>query len=487
MASLGSSLLYQRLQIYLKDYRLLTAFVGLLVLLPASSLVAASEFRHRVTAYGRLSVTAREAANLDRVYLPRPVSRLVFLARDAGEDYLDFVVVRPGLVDLPGREAGTQSLVSRFAAIDWRWIFLYFYSFMAIILAYDAVSGESEGGTLRVIMSAPVPRLTFLASRFLGCSLSLVLAAALAALLGLACGLAAGLPMRGADFVLVAAAGALLLLLLVLTVEVGLLASLASRRTATSLAIAASSWGILAFLLPGSMTLAADGISPAPSYLDFQKQLAAVNDAFERKMTIDSQLLSAIVDRHDLSVAGKLREIAALEDSLHRRAEVAFADYERDLARTRRGFLHLYFRQMQWRQRLGYLSPFSLVSRALERLAAAGEPGLLDFVEEAEAYEPELTAALDAARVRERARAQEQLIAVTTEDATGRSYTLRGLGGLSFAKVAPSPSALPTFDPPGVSWAVQGPGVVVDCAVLVGYVVVLAAVLFWRFAYYDLR
>jgi hypothetical protein len=358
---------------------------------------------------------------------------------------------------------------------------------MAVILAYDAVSGESEGGTLRLLMSAPVPRLAFLASRGFACTASLALAVGVGVLLGLACILLAAVPLRGVDLGLLGAALALLLLLLVLMVEVGLLASVAGRYTARSLAMAAASWGILAFLLPGMVSLLADSISPSPGVLDFQKQLAAVHDAFERRTTIESRMLSAIVDRRDLSTAAKMREIHALEESLRQSGKAALADYERDLAATRRHFLQRYLRQMMWRRRLGYLSPFSLVSRALERLSASGDPGLRDTLASVEAYEPAYTAALDAARVQQEARAEEQLMTVTTQDAAGRTYALKALGGLSFSKVTPQPGSLPPFDPTGVSFAVQGPAIVLDGAVLAAYVVAVAILLMWRFSRYDLR
>jgi ABC-type transport system involved in multi-copper enzyme maturation permease subunit len=54
-----------------------------------------------------------------------------------------------------------------FEVVDWTLVTRLVLSFFCIVLAYNAISGEVESGTLRLVLSNPLSRGGFLASKFL--------------------------------------------------------------------------------------------------------------------------------------------------------------------------------------------------------------------------------------------------------------------------------------------------------------------------------
>jgi len=72
-----------------------------------------------------------------------------------------------------------------FRFLDLEFLFVIVISLFAIMLGYDAVSGEKERGTLRLAMSNAVPRATYILGKLLGSFLALVVP--LVAALGIGC------------------------------------------------------------------------------------------------------------------------------------------------------------------------------------------------------------------------------------------------------------------------------------------------------------
>ena len=69
--------------------------------------------------------------------------------------------------------------------VDWAFIVGTVMSFTAILFTFDSVSGEREQGTLRLMLTNPLPRHTVLTGKFLGAFLSLHIPIALSVLLNL--------------------------------------------------------------------------------------------------------------------------------------------------------------------------------------------------------------------------------------------------------------------------------------------------------------
>ena len=57
-----------------------------------------------------------------------------------------------------GRGMTRNEALGRFDLLDWTMIVRFVLSFLCIVLAYDAISGELQDGTLRLLLANPISR-----------------------------------------------------------------------------------------------------------------------------------------------------------------------------------------------------------------------------------------------------------------------------------------------------------------------------------------
>lgn len=157
-----------------------------------------------------------------------------------------------------GSSRGTNGWLRRFEIVDWAFIVRYVISFLAIALAYNAISGERESGTLRIVLANPVPRAHVLLGKYLAHLISLLTAVAVGALVSLLIlGLNGVVALDGRVallyvlFLVATAAYASVFLLLALGV------SAATGRSSTSLVALVLVWALLLVVIPQSSRLIA--------------------------------------------------------------------------------------------------------------------------------------------------------------------------------------------------------------------------------------
>ena len=67
-----------------------------------------------------------------------------------------------------GSRHASEPLLATFRLLDLEFVFSVVLSLFAVVFAYDAVSGEKESGTLRLVFSNPVPRHLFILGKMAG-------------------------------------------------------------------------------------------------------------------------------------------------------------------------------------------------------------------------------------------------------------------------------------------------------------------------------
>jgi len=157
-----------------------------------------------------------------------------------------------------GSSRGTNWWLRPFEVVDWAFIVRYAVSFLAIALTYNAISGERESGTLRLLLAGPLPRAHVVIAKYLAHLISLLAAVAVGALVSLLMlGLSGVVALSGhiallyALFLGVTAVYASVFLLL------GLAASAATGRSATSLVSLVLIWALLIVIVPQTSRLIA--------------------------------------------------------------------------------------------------------------------------------------------------------------------------------------------------------------------------------------
>jgi len=95
---------------------------------------------------------------------------------------------RPLIIGISGdedaRSFDENPLPILFPALDFLFIVTIIMSLLAILFSYDAITGERQSGTLRLVIANSIPRTTILFGKFIGGTTSLIIPFILALLVG---------------------------------------------------------------------------------------------------------------------------------------------------------------------------------------------------------------------------------------------------------------------------------------------------------------
>ena len=97
-----------------------------------------------------------------------------------GEGFRDFWIL-----DYPASNPNLLNIRPDVTKVDWAFIIGYVLSLLALLFTFDAMSGERERGTLRLMLANSIPRHTVLIGKFLGALISLCIPTVLGILINL--------------------------------------------------------------------------------------------------------------------------------------------------------------------------------------------------------------------------------------------------------------------------------------------------------------
>jgi len=139
-------------------------------------------------------------------------------------------------------------------------------SLLAILLAFDAISGEREDQTLRLILSNAVPRDLVLIGKWIAGVLVLAVAFGIAWCAGwVVAYFSVPLELDGGQWLALISILGVSLLYISTFFTVGLLVSTMTQRSSTSLMIAFFAWVVLVLIVPNVVPILARQMIPAPS------------------------------------------------------------------------------------------------------------------------------------------------------------------------------------------------------------------------------
>ena len=225
--------------------------------------VAVTDYENRlqkVSVYSELGQAVRPEAH-------RPPSALSILSRGMEAELGDVVTLAHGYVPVDAVSSGMDNpYLAVFPAIDFVTVFQVVLSLLGLLFAYDAVTGEQEDGTLKLILAGGVSRSSVLLGKYTGAMLALMIPLFLSLGVGL-------LIITQSDYVTLTASDwaciglilAVSLLYLSLFYLVGLLCSCAVERSASSLALCLFTWVAAVLIFPGASQFAVDRLSPVGS------------------------------------------------------------------------------------------------------------------------------------------------------------------------------------------------------------------------------
>ncbi len=158
-------------------------------------------------------------------------------------------------------------------SLDMEFVIRVVLGLLAILIAFDAISGEKEQGTLRLALSHPVSRPVFWLGKLLGGSFSLLVPLAITMILALLSTQLMGTEVADRTTVTRAAALFLVSSIYLLSLHsLGMFVSSVARTQKTALVVLLVSWVMLVLAVPPLAILAARAIAPVHSVHWYEAQ-----------------------------------------------------------------------------------------------------------------------------------------------------------------------------------------------------------------------
>ena len=179
---------------------------------------------------------------------------------------------------------GTDNpFIAFFSSIDIVFVFEVVLSLMGLIFAYDAIAGERERGTLRLVLVQPVGRGQILLAKYISAMACLLVPLILSLLFALLL-LTRSIPLSADDFLRIAGIVFTSFAYLSLFYLIGLLISVATRRTGTALMLAMFVWGFLILVYPNLIRAMVNPRGDIQTRAKTaENQIRQIVDAYERE------------------------------------------------------------------------------------------------------------------------------------------------------------------------------------------------------------
>jgi len=272
-----SDLLKKEILEHLLSLRLVLAFALVVVLLVASGILFVEDYEAQVNDYTQqvsensefvsknLSTNPFEVLSWGRQRIYRRPHPLVFLAEGREKDLPNSFRVNAFRLEGPDYSLRGNPLLGEFEVLDWSFTIGIVLSFVAILLASDGVNGEKQRGTLRLMLSNPVPRARLLIAKYFSTMILLTIPLLIGAILGLLVITASGqVQLSGQDWAKIGSMAIVSLLYLSVFVVLGLLLSTVLKDPQASLVVALLLWVVLVIVIPSGAALTAKLLDRLP-------------------------------------------------------------------------------------------------------------------------------------------------------------------------------------------------------------------------------
>ena len=252
--------------------------------------------------------------------------------------------------------------------VDWAFIIGYVLSLIALIFTFDAISGEREHGTLRLILANSIPRHTVLIGKFLGALISVSIPFMLAVLVNLLM-----LSTASAIHLNTQAWGRLGIILFIallytcLFLALGLLVSARVQRSAVSLVILLLTWVTFVVFMPSTLAALARDSSSSMSRDEYWDRYGQSDRKF----------------RHENHVWAYTE---AVDDRTLRKRGEFFTTMAANSEQLNEGFLTFKITQVQRARAITSISPAALLQQLLEAFAGTGLDRHQQFIENVQRY-----------------------------------------------------------------------------------------------------
>lgn len=267
----------------------------------------------------------------------------------------------------------TADIFPTFLKIDWVFIFTFVFSLLALIFSYDAISGDAESGTLRLMLSNAVARRKVLNAKFLSAFISLGVLFIMCGLMNLlVLHLSGTLQLNTEECGRIAGIFLVVFLYLALFIALGLLVSSCTDSTASSMILLLLLWTVWVLLVPSTLGSVVSHLNRAPPQHSGRSPNPFRNEIGPRY------------------VARGLLEESPSRARPPTPATLLWAEFLNEEARTaerlNRELLRAQIREIQVSKNFEFISPASIAKSAVEVLAGTGLQRHLQFLKDVDNY-----------------------------------------------------------------------------------------------------
>ncbi len=273
-------------------------------------------------------------------------------------------------------------------------------SVLALLMAYDVVSGEREQGTLRLILSNTTPRHQVLLGKLVAGWMTLAVPVTAAFIVGLLILLMSNaVSLGGADWLRIALMYLISLIFVGSMFNLGLLLSSVSRNSAISLVFVLFLWLVFAAILPNASANLAAQIRPIESPEQFAAKLKAITDQRDQEIRELARDVDSSGDQSESDAVG------AFGNGLVLLCNKGYMDYHRQmypitepckiqcidkLLDVKAQYLSSLMRQKQLADTLSGITPILLCERLMSMLAGTDFGNFGSFKSRVRAYRHEV-------------------------------------------------------------------------------------------------
>lgn len=300
--------------------------------------------------------------------------------------------------------AAANHYLSIFSVFDASLIFKIVIGVLALLLAYDAISGERERGTLRLVLSNRAARYQVLLGKLLAGLLALVVAVTIAFILALVILLCFPMvDLTGPDWIRIGLMYLASLVFIATMYNLGLLFSCLANRSAVSLVLGLFVWIIFAVVIPNGSVYLATQIRPVEPEDKINEQITSLRteaqtEFYQELERSGRSYMSGSSSTSDASGGGfghgymrscneVLMHNSLMESSVGVPVEIKYADR---YAEVEYSYLRGLFEQTRLANNISRTSPICLYENVMSALAGTDMASARHFIDAVKPYRKDI-------------------------------------------------------------------------------------------------
>jgi ABC-type transport system involved in multi-copper enzyme maturation permease subunit len=290
--------------------------------------------------------------------------------------------------------------LSIFPAMDVSLIFKIVVSILALLVAYDVISGERERGTLKLILSGTLPRYQILLGKLLAGLITLAIPITIAFIIGvLILEFSPMVDLNGSDWARVGLVYIASLIFIAAMYNLGLLFSCLTRKSAISLMWVLLFWVVFVVIIPNISIRLSNQIHPLQprEMVDSQVEIVQGNLRMERRKLAMSLYHAGkskpapgrVVSGGAGAFGGNYAKMVSksyVEERIKRQAFPLKIKYADEVWKIELNYLNDLLKQKQLASRFMRVSPTSLYDNVISAISGSDLAGFQYFVDRTRIY-----------------------------------------------------------------------------------------------------